>query len=314
MIPAGAAHPDEAAEFINFITSADVQKQFPIDTFAGSYTIWPNISSPTLLDNGHRVFLCVYENAWSNNGDIEMAAFDETGTVLARGNVVQAEGSLLRLGWPQHFPAVDSDGTRFAVSYHENWNNTTDLDARVTTIAYGNGQLFAMDSSALAASGAPEFAVQIASCYASSAAPSQTYGTVNDKDSGGNFYIEGDRYDSAPSGLALVRPTACAGGVFLSATGDPLPGNSMTFQLSTAAPIAGFAAGNWNSLSLPGCACIVGVDAYYTAVGTSLPLTIPATAGVIGASLSVQGWMLGAPGSSCLFDIHLSDTIDVTVR
>jgi len=42
MIPTGAAHPDEAAEFINFITSAEVQKEFPIDTFANSATIGVN--------------------------------------------------------------------------------------------------------------------------------------------------------------------------------------------------------------------------------------------------------------------------------
>lgn len=42
MIPAAAAHPDEAAEFINFITSADVQTQFPINDFANSATVGVN--------------------------------------------------------------------------------------------------------------------------------------------------------------------------------------------------------------------------------------------------------------------------------
>jgi raffinose/stachyose/melibiose transport system substrate-binding protein len=42
MIPAGAAHPDEAAEFINFITSAETAQQFPINTFANSATIGVN--------------------------------------------------------------------------------------------------------------------------------------------------------------------------------------------------------------------------------------------------------------------------------
>ena len=41
MIPASAAHPDEAAEFINFITSAETQKQFP-DNFANSATVGVN--------------------------------------------------------------------------------------------------------------------------------------------------------------------------------------------------------------------------------------------------------------------------------
>lgn len=42
MIPAGAANPDAAAEFINFITSPEVQTQFPINDFANSATIGVN--------------------------------------------------------------------------------------------------------------------------------------------------------------------------------------------------------------------------------------------------------------------------------
>ncbi len=42
MISAEAAHPDEAALFIDFITSADVQKQFPINDFANSATVGVN--------------------------------------------------------------------------------------------------------------------------------------------------------------------------------------------------------------------------------------------------------------------------------
>lgn len=288
---------------------------FPIDSSSASYSTRPHVSSPSLLDNGNRVFLCVYENAWSNAGDIEMSAFDQNGTVLANGNVVQAEGSLLRLGWPQSFASVDCDGTRFAVAYHENWNNsTTDLDARVTTVSYGSGQLFAMDSAALAATGAPEFAVQIASRYSSSASQDQGFATVNDKDSSGTYLIEGDRYDANPTGLALVRSTSCGGGVYMTETGDPLPGNSLAFQLTNTAPIAGFSLGGYNSASLPGCPCIVGTSSFLNTVGTYLPINIPANRDIIGATLSVQGWMLGAPGTSCLFDIHLSDTIDITVR
>lgn len=42
MIPAGAANPDAAALFIDFITSPEVQKQFPINDFANSATIGVN--------------------------------------------------------------------------------------------------------------------------------------------------------------------------------------------------------------------------------------------------------------------------------
>lgn len=42
MIPSGAANPDAAALFIDFITSPEVQKQFPINDFANSATIGVN--------------------------------------------------------------------------------------------------------------------------------------------------------------------------------------------------------------------------------------------------------------------------------
>jgi len=42
MIPASAAHPDEAAMFIDFITSADTQTKFPINDFANSATVGVN--------------------------------------------------------------------------------------------------------------------------------------------------------------------------------------------------------------------------------------------------------------------------------
>lgn len=42
MIPAGAANPDAAALFIDFITSPEVQTQFPINDFANSATVGVN--------------------------------------------------------------------------------------------------------------------------------------------------------------------------------------------------------------------------------------------------------------------------------
>ena len=288
---------------------------FPIDN-SSAWNVLPSVSSPTLPDaNGERRFLCVYENPFSNSGDIEMTAFTSTSAVLARDNLVDLEGALLRLGWPQRFPSVDCDGTRFAVGYHENWSNSaTDLDPRIATVSVTQGEMFAMDSALAAATSSPEFAVQVASKHSSSGAQDQGYAMVNDRDTGSTLVIEGDTYTSAPSGLLLVRSTACGTGVFLSATGDPLPGNTVTMNLTASTPIAGFTVGTENSLSLPGCSCIVGVDSFLVQIGSILPINIPGNAGIIGARLSVQGWRLGTQGSSCLANIHFSDTIDLLVR
>ena len=42
MIPAGAAHPDEAAMFIDFITSPELQKEIFINDFTASATVGVN--------------------------------------------------------------------------------------------------------------------------------------------------------------------------------------------------------------------------------------------------------------------------------
>jgi hypothetical protein len=314
----GSADANIYGSFLSWtgtILQVNGSNTFVVDASPAS-NVLPNVSSPTLPDAaGVRRYLCVYENPFSNSGDIEMTAFDSTGAVLARDNLVDLEGALLRLGWPQRFPSVDCDGTRFAVGYHENWNNSaTDLDPRIVTVSIGGNELFAMDSALAAATSSPEFAVQVAAKHASSGLQDQGYAMVNDRDTGTTLVIEGDTYTSAPSGLLLVRSTACGTGVFLSATGDPLPGNTVTMNLSASTPIAGFTVGTENSLSLPGCSCIVGVDSFLVQVGTILPIVIPGNAGIIGARLSVQGWRLGPTGSSCLANIHFSDTIDLLVR
>jgi hypothetical protein len=288
---------------------------FPIDVSSAS-NVLPSVSTPSRPDSsGIRRFLCVYENPSSNAGDIEMTAFTNAGVVLARDNLVDAEGSLLRLGWPQRSPSVDCDGTRFAVGYHENFNNSpTDLDARITTVSVGPNELFAMDGAAPGATDSPEFAVQIASRHSSSGVQDPGYATVNDRDTGLTFVIEGDTYASDPTSLKMLRSTACGSGAVLSSIGNPAPGNTVTINLTASTPIAGFSVGTENNLSLPGCSCIVGVDSFLVQLGPVLTINVPGNAGIIGARLSVQGWRLGTPGSSCLADIHLSNTIDLLVR
>lgn len=288
---------------------------FPIDTSIAS-TVLPTVSSPTFANStGKRQFLCAYESVWSNAGDIEMSAFDTTGVVSTRRNLVALEGNLVRLSWAQHFPSVDCDGTRFAVGYHENWNGSaTDLDARIATVSFGNNEMWAMDSSVLGGSGTPEFAVQIASRYASSGTQDTGYATVNDRDTSGTYMIEGDRYDANPTGLALVRTTSCGGGVFINMTGDPMPGNTLNFSLTATSQLAGFAFGPEASISLPGCSCIIGVSSVLSTIGNTTIINLPMNSSLIGARLSTQAWMLGATGTSCLANIHLSDTLDIIVR
>ena len=290
---------------------------FPIEASSAS-TVLPNVSSPTLEDaSGTRRFLCVYERAGINAGDIEATAFTSAGAILARANIVALDDNPSRLAWPQNFPSVDTDGYRFAVAYQENWNaSPTDLDVRVTTISVGPGELLTVDMTPTAVSSAPEFAPQVASLTSAGFRLANWYGVVNDRDAGGAFYIEGDRYESAISCQRTVRTTACGGGASLSAASSLTTNQeNLSFTLTSSSPLAGFAIGTPINVSLPNCNCVLGVDSFATQVGTSLNFAVSDfETALVGFRLSLQGWMLGAPQTSCLSDIHLTNTIDLVVR
>jgi hypothetical protein len=290
---------------------------FPIDTSAGSRT-WPQVSSPTEPDvNGSQRALVVWTNEGINAGDIEVAAVNFAGSVLQRDNLLDMEGRVSAQAWPQAFASVDCDGSRFVVAYQELYSGTGgDLDVRCALVAAGDGELFAIDSAAPGFSSAPEFAAQVGSRYSSSGVPDDDVGISNDFDSPGTFEIQADVYRTVPMGRIDSRTTNCGGGVSISSTGNAIPGNTVTFNLASLSPIAGFAVGEAASLPIPGCpSCTLGVFNYTSLFGNSLPLVLPNALNLIGARLSFQGWMLGAATpTTCLGSIHLSDTLDLLVR
>jgi hypothetical protein len=290
---------------------------FPIDTSLDSHT-WPQVSTPTAPDGaGTRLSLVAYTNNSINGGDIDIASVDASGNVLRRDNLVALEGRIVAQPWPQGFASVDSDGSRFVVAYQELFGGSgSDFDTRVALVAAGSGELFATGSAGQGFSGAPEFSPQVGSRYSSTGVQSDTVGLCNDYDSSPTFRIEADLYQGVPFGLFGQRTTACGGGVSIGYSGNAIPGGSVTFTLANLSPIAGFAAGEQASTPIPGCpSCILGVTNYTTLFGNSLPVNIPTNLSLIGARLSVQGWMLGNPTpTSCFGSIHFSDSIDLVVR
>jgi hypothetical protein len=280
---------------------------FPIDTTSAQHT-FPSVSSPTRLPpNGPRRFLCTYDSLGSSFDETGMTGFSATGVVLVRGTV--APLSWLSLG-PIRFSSVDCDGMRFAVGF----NSGSGLNiSRIATVSIGNGELLPTDVHIMGYLD-PPFALQVASKYSSTGIQDPTYAVVYDVDTSTALRIGGARYNASPYGGLLTRQTSCGGGVTISGVGDPLPGTVTVFSLTASAPIAGISVGNANNATIPGCNCILGVDPFLTTIGTILLVPIPDDLTILGTRLSFQGFMLGAPGTSCLGNIHLSDTIDMVVR
>jgi hypothetical protein len=281
--------------------------------------VFPSVSSPTRLPtNGPRRFLCAYSSLNSNAGDIEMTGFLATGVVLARGNMYPPDSPYPgHLQFASRYPSVDCDGMRFVVGFEEDFFFLPRPIPFMTTVSIGSGELLPTGQAYIGNQVIltdPHFAVQVASKYSSTGIQDPTYAGVYDLDTSTALSIGGARYNASPSDGLQTRQTSCGGGVTISGVGDPLPGTVTVFSLTASAPIAGIAVGNANNATIPGCNCILGVDPFQTTIGTILLVPIPDDLTILGTRLSFQGFMLGAPGTSCLSNIHLSDTVDLVVR
>ena len=292
---------------------------FAINT-SGASDVFPAVSSPTLPgSNGARQILAVFERPGSNNGDIYGTCFDQSGNILATGNITQLEQSPLRLPWPQRNPSVDSDGHRFTVAYSEVFNNNTtvnDLDTRATVVARAGSSLFTEEAGvALAISGSSrEFNVQIASRYSGLGAYSPNFNTVHDRDAiaGGGLAIDAYSFDAAAQGLFVTRTTAC-GSHAINVSGQAVPGGTITFGSTPTPFIPGFVLGSAVSNPVGPCpGCTLGVDGFL-AVGAGYVVNVPNDPAMVGQQFSAQGFVFQFSGAPCIGQISLSDTIDVTI-
>lgn len=291
---------------------------FPIDTSPHNDT-WPQVSTPSLPDGaGRQRLLAVYERTSSGNGDIAATCFDQAGTILAQGNVSALENDPVRLGWRQSRPAVDCDGVRFGVAYHEVYqNNTTvnDLDTRMSLVALaGNGLRVQEAGAILGFSGNREFHAQVASTYGANGAHRARYGTANDRDNTNNtFAIDARTCDGVPADTFVTRATGC-GSLVLVPVGHPRIGGSVQFVVTLNPYLTGFLVGGAASNPIAGCpGCTLGVNGS-TALGNGYTLALPFEPNLIGLPISVQGFVFGASTSPCFGQLMLTDTIDFTVQ
>lgn len=92
----------------------------------------------------------------------------------------------------------------------------------------------------------------------------------------------------------------------------PALGNTVTFNLGTTYPIAGFLFGTPAALPLTGiCSCTLGVDGTLL-VGYPLVLPIPLDVNLVGLTFSTQGFSFQA--GPCFGSASLSLTIDMTIQ
>lgn len=111
-----------------------------------------------------------------------------------------------------------------------------------------------------------------------------------------------------------VRSTAC-GNLGMSGSGSTALGGTTNVQLQTNNGILGFVVGYPISTPLGFCpGCTQGVDGA-TSFGGTYSITFPRNPALVGATLACQGFQILLPGQgSCLGQINLSNTVDMTIR
>ena len=110
-----------------------------------------------------------------------------------------------------------------------------------------------------------------------------------------------------------IYGSACGVPLSLNHNGTvPALGNTVTFNLGTTYPIAGYLFGTPAALPLTGiCSCTLGVDGTLL-VGYPLVLPIPLNVNLVGLTFSIQGFSFQA--GPCFGSASLSNTIDMTIQ
>lgn len=273
-----------------------------------------DISSPTDDVNGSRDFLLVETRPVTNQGTnlfgIRFAHNGIGGNAVDLSQIDQSGPSLLR---DQYAPAVDSDGSRFAVVYMHDFS-ATDPDLRVSTFARQGAGLVAHEAAINVRNTVDrEDAPTICARRHGGTQPGR-YGIAFRTVSGSTYELDFARYDGLAAGGISWRPTGC-GDLQMIAQGEPGLAMVMTLQLQNTSGLGGFLLGlPVPAQVVPGCGnCTLGTSNHGTMFGAQLNLQVPNNPGLVGATVAVQGFDIAAHGA-CLGQIDGSPTADITVR
>lgn len=297
---------------------APLQSSFQISNQVAFMPLY-DVSSPTEPVNGRRryAFVSDRQDAATASWDIYGVVFDDLGQTLdvERNLTVLEPGTHHPL--QQSSPAIDCDGTRFAVAYTELFS-PTDEDVYVSTFAFDNTvgpQWLVHDprnAAALSLDNEQEPAIV---ATRSGGGNGVRYGLAWRHVGSGNAWhrVEARTYDGMQAGSTFVtRATGC-GVLQVAAAGVPALGQTIQFVLPNAVgAVQGFVFGVPLARPIPGCpGCLLGSDGS-TLLGLGFAVTVPAAPSFVGVTFAVQGFDFAA--GPCLGQITISDTIDFTIR
>ncbi|MBP8298832.1 MAG: hypothetical protein KA020_00595 [Planctomycetes bacterium] len=275
----------------------------------------PVVSSPTDEIGGTRFHLIAFSRLGAGiDTDIVTAVWDGNLGWRTQASLQTLEASGAPQAWPQGSPAVDCDGTRFAVGYSEIYAGSgSDFDVRVSTVAFEpvtNALAVHEARSPLAVSGNYEGEVAIASAW-SGGGGSMHYGICyQDFVLPTTYGIHATVYRGHSNGpQPTTRATGC-GTLGIQMYDVPALGRGISFDQTDSGPFTGFVFGFPTSIPIGICpGCVLGVDG--STVMNPFGVVMPYSPTFVGVQFSCQAWSFYS--GTCLGAIALSDTIDFTV-
>lgn len=272
-----------------------------------------DIASPTDDVGGGRTLFAVESRPTATMGlDLFGVAFSDVGVggVPVNLSALEPYGATFQAK-DQRAPVVDSDGTRFAMTWTHD-HSATDRDVYATTFAPVNGNYVRHDATVIASSTADEGSGLVVSRRSGGGQPS-AYLVALRRIVAGDHRLLASIYQGTAAGGLAVRAAGC-GGLGITGSGSAALATPVTMALSNMQGVTGFLLGAPVSLAVPGCVgCTAGTTMDAVVAGASWTFVIPNVVGLVGLSLAVQGFDF-APVGPCLGQIRASNAIDFTVR
>ena len=208
-------------------------------------------------------------------------------------------------------PSVDTDGSRFAISFVE---ASQPPMLQVGTYDLVGQQIVQHELVPLGAPGMNAHNGGLVSMHGAGGGPSldrdYALAWIDGVSLGPNLYTHHYR---GMAGLGIgIRQTGC-GPLGLAYSGVGAIGTSISFQQNGGTGIGGWAFGSPISAPLPQCpGCTLGSSADILLLGNVVAFNIPFNTSLVGITISMQGFDYGV--GTCLGALWLGDTADLSIH
>lgn len=260
-----------------------------------------DVSSPT--DDGRFLAVDTLLDPASANRYLRGLAFDNQLTVLASGGMSYPATA-------DYEPAIDCDGTRFAMAFVD-----SDLSTEVVAATYDvvGPQILRREAVYITQSAAFEHTGGMVAMHSGGAyLADREYAVTWTTNAAPGGSVLAQRYHGiAPGGFGF-RANGC-GPLSWSLHGEGAIGEVVSLQLLNTAGLCGWAFGAPISVALGFCpGCTQGTTADVVLGGGVLQWRIPRDPHLVGMTFALQGFDFAA--GTCLGSLALSHTVDLTIR